>query len=133
MNENQYGFTPQKSTTDAAMAVKEFLEPELVKGKAAIMVSLDVLGAFNAAWWQAILKGLREGECPRNLYHLTQDYFRERRATLLFNGCILEKTITKGCPQVSCCGPGYWNIQQPPRTKIHSTYKNNNICRRRDY
>jgi hypothetical protein len=56
MNEHQYGFTPQKRTTDAAMAVKEFLEPELIKGKVAIMVSLDVLGAFNAAWWPAILK-----------------------------------------------------------------------------
>jgi len=41
INDNQYGFTPQKSTSDAAMAVKEFLEPELVKGKVAIMVSLD--------------------------------------------------------------------------------------------
>ena len=35
----------------------------------------------------------------------------ERRAILLFNGSILEKTITKGCPQELCCGPGYWNIQ----------------------
>jgi hypothetical protein len=58
INDNQYGFTPQKSTTDAAMVVKEFLEPELVKGKVAIMVSLDVKGAFNSVWWPAILKGL---------------------------------------------------------------------------
>ena len=42
INDNQYGFTPQKSTTDAAMAVKEFLEPELAKGKVAIMVSFEV-------------------------------------------------------------------------------------------
>jgi hypothetical protein len=75
------------------------------------MVSLDVQGAFNAAWWPAILKGLRDTECPRNLYQLTQDYLRERRATLSFNGSILEKTITKGCPQGSCSLPGYWNIQ----------------------
>jgi hypothetical protein len=26
MNKNQYGFTPQRSTTSAAMAVKEFVE-----------------------------------------------------------------------------------------------------------
>jgi hypothetical protein len=58
------------------------------------MVRLDVQGAFNAAWWPAILKELRDPECPRNLYQLTQDYFRERRATLSFNGSILEKTIT---------------------------------------
>ena len=70
INDNQYGFTPQKSTTDAAMAVKEFLEPEMVKGKVAVMVSLDVQWAFNAAWWPATLKGLRDAKCPRNLYQL---------------------------------------------------------------
>jgi hypothetical protein len=33
VNDNHYGFTLQKSATDSAMAAKEFLEPELVKGK----------------------------------------------------------------------------------------------------
>jgi hypothetical protein len=23
----------------------------------------------------------------------------------------LERDISKGCPQGSCCGPGFWNIQ----------------------
>ena len=55
INERQYGFTVQKSTTDAAMAVKHFIEPELEKGKVVIMASLDVKGAFYVAWWPAIL------------------------------------------------------------------------------
>jgi hypothetical protein len=29
INDNQFGFTPQNSTTDAAMAVNQFLEPDL--------------------------------------------------------------------------------------------------------
>jgi hypothetical protein len=29
INVNQFGFTPQKSTTDAAMAVKQFVVPEM--------------------------------------------------------------------------------------------------------
>jgi hypothetical protein len=49
INDNQYGFTSQKNTTDAAMAVKQFTEPELEKGKVVIMASLDVKGAFDAA------------------------------------------------------------------------------------
>jgi hypothetical protein len=32
INDSQYGFTPQKSTTDAAMTLKQFIEPELEKG-----------------------------------------------------------------------------------------------------
>ena len=62
------GFTPQKSMTDAAMAVKQFIDPELESGRVVIMASLDVKGAFDAAWWPAILKGLRDAKCPQNLY-----------------------------------------------------------------
>jgi len=112
LNDSQYGFTPQKSTTDAAMAVKQFIQPELEKGKVVIMASLDVKGAFDAAWWPAILKGLRDAKCPRNLYQLTQDYFRERRAVISFNSSTMEKNITKGLPQGSCADPafGTYNI-----------------------
>jgi hypothetical protein len=78
LNDNQYGFTPQKSTKVAAMAVKQFIEPELERGRVVIMASLDVKVAFDAAWWPAILKGLRDAKCPQNLYQLTQEYFREK-------------------------------------------------------
>jgi hypothetical protein len=46
------------------------------------MASLDVKGPFDAAWWPAILNGLRNAKCPQNLYQITQDYFRERRAAM---------------------------------------------------
>jgi hypothetical protein len=64
LNDNQFGFTPQNSTTDAAMAVKQFIQPELERGRVVIMASLDVKGAFDEAWWPAILKGLRDAKCP---------------------------------------------------------------------
>jgi citrate lyase alpha subunit len=41
LSDNQFGFTHQTSTTDAAMAVKQFIEPELERGMV-IMASLDV-------------------------------------------------------------------------------------------
>jgi hypothetical protein len=47
LNDNQFGFTPQKSTTDVAMAVKQFIEPELERGRVFIMASLDVKGALT--------------------------------------------------------------------------------------
>ena len=47
LNDNQFGFTPQKSMTDAAMAVKQFIEPELERGIVVIMASLDIKGPFN--------------------------------------------------------------------------------------
>jgi len=59
MNKNQYGFTPQRSTSDAAMAVKEFVEEGLAAGEITVLISLDVKGAFDAAWWPSILNGLK--------------------------------------------------------------------------
>ena len=55
LNHNQFNFIPQKSTTDAAMTVKQFIGPEPERRRVVIMTSLDVKGAFNAAWWPMIL------------------------------------------------------------------------------
>jgi hypothetical protein len=55
LSDRQFGFTPQKSTTDAAMEAKTFIEPVLEKRCLVIMTSLDVSGALDAAWWPKIL------------------------------------------------------------------------------
>jgi hypothetical protein len=74
------------------------------------MVSLDVRGAFDAAWWASILQKLRELKCPKNLYDLSASYYRNRRATLSINNYMMEKEVQKGCPQEFCCGLGFWNV-----------------------
>ena len=68
INENQFGFTPQTRTADVVMAVKNFIEPQLEKGRVVFMASLDVREAFDPACWSAIIKGLREVKCTQNLY-----------------------------------------------------------------
>ena len=50
LNYNQFGFTPKKSATDAALAVKEYIEEGMSQGHIAILVSLDFKGTFDAAW-----------------------------------------------------------------------------------
>jgi hypothetical protein len=54
MNNNQYGFTPQMSTIDAAIAVQKFVEEGLKAGEILVLVALDVKGAFDAAYWPSI-------------------------------------------------------------------------------
>ena len=107
LTDSQYGFTPQKSKTDAAMEAKTFTEREQEKRKFVIMTALDVNGAFNVAWWPSILSSLTDAECPRNLYYLSQGYFSQRTAALTTNNLSIERRVTKGCPQGSCCGPGF--------------------------
>ena len=77
MSKNQYGFTPQKSPTDAAMAVKGFVEEGLAAGEIIALISLDVKGAFDAAWWPSILNGLKAYNCPKNLFNLSKSYFSQ--------------------------------------------------------
>jgi hypothetical protein len=108
LNQNQFGFTPKKSTTDATMAAKEFVEEGLHQG---LLVSLGVKGAFDAAWWPSILKTLKDFNCPKNLYYLSKSYFSQRTAGMTTNTLQVGREVSKGCPQVSCCGPAFWNIQ----------------------
>ena len=111
MNENQYGFRPQKCTIDAAMAIKDFVQQGLAAGEVIALISLDVHGAFDAAWWLAILNELRECKCPKNLYELTKSYFSQHIASWSTNNLRMDKEISSGCTQGSCSGPGLWNLQ----------------------
>jgi hypothetical protein len=121
LTDRQYGFMPQKSTTDAAMGAKKFIETELVKRKVVIMTSLDVKGAFDAVWWPSILKGLKDSGCPRNLYNLCKGYFSHRSAVMSTNSISIERSVTKGCPQGSCCGPRFCNLLYNSLLKLEFT------------
>ena len=55
LSKRQYDFTPQRNTIDAAMEAKSFIQPILENKGLVIMTSLDVQGAFDSAWWPAIL------------------------------------------------------------------------------
>jgi len=79
LNDDQYGFTPQKNKIDVAMEARKFKELQLERGRVVILASLDVKVAFDSAWGPSILKGLRDTKWPRNLYHLTQDYLKEEK------------------------------------------------------
>jgi len=68
LNDNQYRFTPQKNTIYAAMEPRKFIVSYLEKGRVVIVVSLDVKGALDSAWWPAILKELRETNCPPQIF-----------------------------------------------------------------
>ena len=92
------------------MAVEEFVEEGLAAGEITVLISLDVKGAFDAAWWPSILNGLKAYNCPKNLYNLSNSYFSQRTAVLSSNNISIQKTVTKWSPQGPCCGPGHCNI-----------------------
>ena len=93
------------------MAVKNKVDEGLKAGEVITLVSLDIKTAFDAAWWPNIIKSLQDCGCRRNLYYLLKSYLNQRSAILSTSSIKMERAISRGCPQVSCCGPGLWNIQ----------------------
>jgi hypothetical protein len=81
------------------------------EGQYVALISLDVKGAFDAAWWPGILFSLRTLKCPKNLYNLCGSYFNGRPAALILNSGKEQRMISMGCLQGSARGPGFWNIQ----------------------
>ena len=67
--------------------------------------------AFDAARWPSIFNTLREFQCLRNLYNLAKSYFSARSAAMITNNIRVENMVMKSCPQGSCCGPRFWDIQ----------------------
>ena len=92
------------------MALKDYVQDSVNDGHYVAVISLDVKGAFDAAWWPGIMVSLRNLRCPGNLYRLSGSYFSERTAFLTMKNCIVQKKISKGCPQGSASGPGFWNL-----------------------
>ena len=49
MSKSQYGFTPQTSTVDAVMTLKDFVQESINDRQYVVVISVDVKGAFDAA------------------------------------------------------------------------------------
>jgi len=94
MNNNQLGFTPQTSTVDAVMALKDYVQISIDDGQYVAVISLDVKGAFDAAWSPGILVSLRQLKCPGNLYKLCGSYFNDR-TFLTMDNCMKQRNIRK--------------------------------------
>jgi ribonuclease HI len=114
MSQNQYGFLPQKCTVDAILDATEFARrakesPSSAKLHA-LLIALDVEGAFNNAWWPYIFHQLKVKNCPRNIYALALDYFRQRTVTVETESLSITKAVEIGTPQGSRSGPIFWNI-----------------------
>jgi hypothetical protein len=73
------------------MAAKGFVVENLQQKKFVVMISLDVKGAFDAAWWPSRLSNLCDLCCPKNLYVLMQNYFSDRIAIFHTNTKYKEK------------------------------------------
>lgn len=106
MHLGQFGFTKGVGTVDALLDMRR--EVQECREKYVVKLFLDILGAFDSAWWPKVLRALREWRCPNNLYCLIRNHFKGM--TLRVRNEEAKKEVTKGCPQGSFIGPLLWNV-----------------------
>ncbi|XP_052751319.1 uncharacterized protein LOC128200797 [Galleria mellonella] len=111
LHPNQYGFLPQRSTEDALYDALNIVKGAIKSKKLAVMVSLDIQGAFDSAWWPAIITELNSMGIDEDILQLITSYLSERKITVNYSGATLSRKTNRGCIQGSVCGPILWNVQ----------------------
>lgn len=111
LSPNQFGFRHQRSTIDAIVELREFIEFAHKENGTVIAVALDISNAFNSLQWADICRALRDKKFQIYLQRLIYDYLSKR--TILYtdeNGKQVSRRIEAGVPQGSVLGPLLWNI-----------------------
>lgn len=124
MSSIQFGFVPQRSTTDALCGAVEMTERFVGRGGVTILLSLDIKGAFDNAPWGKIIAALCRMNVDRGLIKLFAGYFENREISLTLGQHTSSTVLTGGCAQGSRCGPGLWNIlMNDLLTKLHDVFE----------
>ncbi|XP_047543137.1 uncharacterized protein LOC125075464 [Vanessa atalanta] len=110
----QFGFMPQKSTEDALYTLIHHIKGQIKLKKLVALVSLDIEGAFDSAWWPAIRIRLAEEKVPVNIRRLLDSYLDNRKVRLRYAGEETIRATNKGCVQGSIGGPILWNLLLDP-------------------
>jgi ribonuclease HI len=123
LSKQQFGFTQQKSAEDAMLAAVTCIKQATKDGHHVCVISLDIKGAFDNAWWPHLMQQLARLDCPLNIYNVFKDYLSDRMVEIRYAGASSAKSSNKGCIQGSACGPVLWNIvlDELLQIKYHSS------------
>ena len=107
----QYGFRQGRSAADLHLLLASELCAALDQGKATAVVALDIEGAFDRVWHEALVTKLHAAGIDGTLLPLLRDYLKDRYLRVTVSGRESEvQPIRAGVPQGSCLGPLLWNI-----------------------
>ncbi|GBN94013.1 Retrovirus-related Pol polyprotein from type-1 retrotransposable element R1 [Araneus ventricosus] len=108
----QYGFREGKSADDALQHVTSLLEQARRQEKHAVLISLDISGAFDSLQYTSIRDRFASLSLSlfSNINETLLDALRNRKVAMQTSEGPVLWDQTQGCPQGSCSGPAFWNI-----------------------
>ena len=76
--------------------------------KYAVILFVDIEGAFDNLWWPTVLTSIVEVNCSTQMLNFSKSYFRNRKAIIFSRTRNYSRKMQKGCPQGSIIGPAAW-------------------------
>ncbi|GBN28169.1 Putative protein in type-1 retrotransposable element R1DM [Araneus ventricosus] len=105
LSDHQYGFRKGRSTEDALMRIKLFIETAKESEMVSCMISLDIQNAFNSIRWNQIKLLIHRNRVPGKIERVIYSFLRDRHIMLL-EGQKWKYNI--GVPQGSSLSPILW-------------------------
>ena len=93
LHPHQFGFRRGKSTIDALFDIKSTVNQKLLDKNKVALISFDVKGAFDRAWWPSIIHSMDEQNFPSSLIRLVQSYFEDRFVFTTYNRTTISKKV----------------------------------------
>ena len=107
----QFGFRQGRSAADLHLLLASRLSAALDQERATAVVALDIEGAFDRVWKEALVTKLCAAGIDGALLPLLSDYLSDRHLRVTVGGRESEvQPINAGVPQGSCLGPLLWNV-----------------------
>ena len=105
LSDNQYGFIPGKSTSDAIFKLYKDLSSSINNGNLSSILYVDILKAFDSIHHGRLLNKLSTLGLNRVTVNWLDSYLTRTQTTLFNNIRSSQLSLTSGVPQGSVLGP----------------------------
>jgi ribonuclease HI len=105
ISKKQFGFRKGIGSVEAAFHLATKISSGFKKRKDTLAVFLDIVGAFNNVWPDAVAHRLVKRKAPISYVKMIHSYLNDRVAQIKTNEGVASIELTKSCPQGGVLSP----------------------------